>query len=281
MANLLDAINQNSQQAAAQPQGVTDETSKLGTLLRARTGKSLSGALGASNLGEQSAVSQTNQQMQGQVAPQAAIQATAQNQQAAGQQQQFNAQSQQIGQARKFDDIRTQLQVDSTLKDLERNKGQVDLQKDKAQLDQVAQTLRLQNQQYISNLQREGQRARLDNSNDFTEAYTDAVFDNSKEILEKNLGNKSIVNANDRDFQKALAQMGADDAYSMFRAQQKATQDQAMWAGIGGLAQAGIGAYGSYSDAQAKNAPPTATSSTSATGYGGGDASNLDTDRLS
>lgn len=253
MANLLDTIRQNSQQLPEQ--GMTDESSRLQGLLRAKSGKAIEGApVAASSLGEQQAVTQTNQTIQQQVQPQAAIQGAQQATQQAGIQQQEQQQTAEIKQQRRFDDMRTQLQTQQLLNDLQRDRDTLDMRKDGARLEQLASNLRLQDKQYVDNLQREGQKRRLDNSLQFNEALTQSIFDDNQKLLEKNLDGQSVLNANDREFRKALAQMGADDAYSMFREQQKAAQQQQMWQSLGALTTAGIGAYGTIKDQQAKDA---------------------------
>jgi hypothetical protein len=71
-------------------------------------------------------------------------------------------------------------------------------------------------------------------------------------MLETKLGNQSVLSASDRDFKKSLAQMGASDAYTMFKDEMAAAKERALYSGIGALATAGIGAYGTYKDSQAK-----------------------------
>lgn len=252
MANLLDAIRGNNQ---PQQQGMTDETSKLQQLLRAKSGKALdtgSSGLGASSLGEQAAVSQANQQLSQQILPQQALQSQQQQQQARGATQQFGLQSQQIAQGQQFDNQKNQLQIDSVLKDLERNKGQVDLAKDKSQLDQVAQTLRLQNQQYVDNLTREGSRARLDNDVGFKEAFQSAVFKDASGALKDKQAQAAILSANERDFNKQLNEMGMSTAYDTFRNELESARTAAVAGAVSGSAQAGASYYGSSGSGGAK-----------------------------
>lgn len=252
--NLLDTIRNNSQ-AMQKPQGVTDQTQQLGTLLRAKTGKSVGGsAVGPSNLGEQQAVVQTNQTLQNEVAPQAAVQQAGLQAQQAGQQQSFNAQQQDITQNRKFDNIQTQMKTNSLLQDLEQSKGKVDAAQYQANVEQLGTNLRLQNQQYVDNLKREGDRARLDDENTFKEQMTATTFDNAQVILQDNLHNKSILDASDDDFHKAVSAMGVDDAYAMMRAQMQASDTAGFYQAAGAAAQSGIGAYGSYANKQDKQA---------------------------
>lgn len=251
MANLLDTIRTNSQ--SLPEQGVTDESNKLQTLLRAKSGKAVTGAAPAvSNLGEQQADVQANEQIQNQVMPQAVMQNTQQAIQSEGIQQQEDQQKASIAQARGLDTVQNRIRTQQVLDDLGRNKESLDLQKDNASLEQVASSLRLQDKQYLDNLQREGNTRRLNNSLEFNEALTQSIFDDNQDLLEKNLAGQSILNANQRDFSKALAQMGANDAYSMFKTGQQTAQEQQMWQSIGALGTAGVGAYGNMSDAADK-----------------------------
>lgn len=250
MANLLNTIRSNTLAAGTQQQGVTDETSKLQALLRAKQGKAISTPSTASNIAEQAAVQQANTQMQQQIAPAAQIQAQGQQQQQLEQEQANQILQAETAQARKFDNVQTRIATDRTLQELEQGRGRIDNARYKASLDQVAQNLRLQNKKYVDDLQREGQIARLDNDIAFKEELQNTMYGDSRELLEKKLGNQSILDASDRDFKKATARMSVDDAYEVFKSDAKAQKNRAMWEGIAGIGSAGIGAAGTYSDKQ-------------------------------
>lgn len=242
MANLLDTIRNNT---ATPQQGVTDETQKLQTLLRAKSGKQLgAGSVASSNLGEQAAVAQTNQQLQNQVAPQTNIQNQQLAQQQSGIQQQEQLQKAEINQTNRLDTLQTRLKTDQILKDLERSKGEIDLKRDGARLEQLGSNLRLQNKQYVDNLQREGQLARLNDDAAFRQAALQSTMGQKLEILNKTIDNNTLISANDREFKRKVAQIDVSQAYAMFNADMAAGKDQAMWGGIGNLAKAGISAYG-------------------------------------
>lgn len=242
MANLLDAIRQTNQQMT-QPQGVTDQTASLQGLLRAKSGKAVGGAApAASNLGEQQAVTQTNQTLKNQIAPQAEMQAQQVGQQQAQIQQQESQQTQQINQAKKFDNIQNNMQVNNILSEFERGQASLNQAKDQAKLEQVGATLRLQNQQYVDNLQREGDRARLDNATSFRQQYAQAAFDNNSQLSSNNRLNNAILNNDRREFQQQVANMDLDFAWSMFDSATEAAKQQAKWSAISGVATAAIGA---------------------------------------
>lgn len=252
MANLLDAIRGNNQ-ALTQKQGMTDETSKLSTLLRAKSGKASGGAdVAQSNLGEQQAVAQTNQTMQNQVAPQAAAQLAGAEQVQMNQQTQQAGQEQQIAQSRKFDTIQSRLKTDEILQNLERGNKELDARQQAANMEQLGQNLRLSNTQYIDNLQREGDRSRLNSAQGYQEELARTMFGESQVMLEKNLANKSILSANDRDFERSMAVMGLDTAYGMFRQEAAGEAARGQAAAAGSIINTGIGAYGTSQDNASK-----------------------------
>lgn len=242
MANLLEAL---------QPQ-MQDTTSGLATLLRAKSGKAVEGpATALSTQQEQAAIAQTAQAMQP-VQQAAQTQQLAQEQQAREVEQRAGQQQANIAQARQANQMQTQLRTDQLLQELEQGRGRIDLSKYQANLEQIGQNLRLSNQQYIDTLQREGDRARLTDSLQFSEQLTKAIMADNKQLLEKQLGNKSILAASDREFAKRMSEMGIQNAWQMFNNDMKAQQERALFTGIGGLVTSGIGAYGQYAEGQQK-----------------------------
>lgn len=272
MANLLDTIRQNN--PALQQQGQTDQSANLQTLLRAKSGKAISGPeVAASNLQEQQTVDQTNNQLQNQIAPAAAIQNQQQQQQAVTQAQQVNQQGQEIAQQRKFDTLQTRLKTDQILSDLERNKGQINMQRDRAAVEQLGTNLRLQDQNYTQQLQREGNLARLGDQNSFQQSLQRNILGDNQQLLEKQLGNSSVLDANDRQFKQAMANMDINTAWDMFHNDMVAQKQRALYTGLGSLATAGIGAYGAMNKPAANG---TSGPNTGTTGdLGAGDAGSV------
>lgn len=267
MANLLDTINQNAAAAATQPQGVTDESQKVANLLRAKSGKAATGGdVGASNLGETSASDQTNTQLQNQVAPAAAIQAANLSQQNSQQEQGAQIQKASVARGRASNTLQNKLQTTALLNQFEQNEGSLGLDKNKAQVDQLAQGLRLQNQQYVDDLNREGSKSRLDDQLQFQQAMQSEAFDNNKELQSKVFADQDIASMSDRDFKKRLEQMGIDDAWNMFNTNQKTAADRAKFTAIGSLASAGIGAAASAGTPSAPAAAPASSGQNMSTG---------------
>lgn len=244
MANLLEAL---------QPQ-MQDTTSQLSGLLRAKSGKAVSAPAGAlSTQQEQAAVAQAGQAMQP-VQQAAAMQQAEQQQQARGIEQQVGQQQAEITQSRQANQLKTQLQSQQLLQDLEQNKGKIDMARYQASMEQLGQNLRLSNQKYVDNLQREGSRARLNDDLQFREQLARSVMADNKSLLEKQLGNKSILAANDREFSIAMAKMGVQDAWSMFQNEGKAQQQAAQWTTGASVLTSGLASYGTYQEKQEREA---------------------------
>lgn len=245
MANLLDALKSP---------GMADTTSQLSGLLRAKSGKAAAAPAGAvSTQQEQAAVAQTAQAMQP-VQQAAATQQAEQEQQARGLQQQVGQQQAEIQQARQANQIKTQLQTQQILQDLEQNKGKIDMARYQSSMEQLGQNLRLSNQKYVDNLQREGNRARLNDDVQFREQLARSVLQDNKNLLERQLNNKSILSANDREFSIAMAKMGVNDAWQLFRNEAKAQQGAAQWTTGASVLTSGLAGYGSYQESQERKA---------------------------
>lgn len=269
MPNLLDTIRQNSQ-PPVQPQ-VTDQTQSLSNLMRAKSGKSVGGGdVGQSNLGEAAAVNQTQQTMQNQIAPQAAIQNAGLQQQQSQQNQATQTQLTGIGQQRQFNALDNKLKTTALLNQFQQDSGKLDLQKNAAQVNQFAQGLRLQNNQYVDNLQREGAKARLDDQNSFNEQLKQQVFGDSEDVLKQQLGDKSILDASNQDFERAIGQMNVDQANYIFQTEKKAAAERAPYEAAGNIFSAGAGAAGTKANSSEGNSAQSGGSA------GGPDASAME-----
>lgn len=248
--NLLDTLRQN-RQALTQPPGMTDESRRVATLLRAKSGREVGGPeIGASSLAEQQAVTQAQQQMQEQVVPQAVLQEQQQGLAAETEAQQTAAQRQALEQSRRFDNIQTRIQTDRILRELEEGRGRLDLAAERAATQQAAFNLRMQNQQYVARLQQAGAAARLADEASFREQLSRDILGENQKLLQKNLEGRAILDVNEREFRKSLAEMGAGDAYSMFREDLDAARQRGLITGVVGMGTAGLGAAGTLLERQ-------------------------------
>ncbi len=254
MANLLDTIQANGQ---PQQQGEEDNTNKLASLLRAKSGRAAEGgAVGQSNLGEQQANVNTNAQL-GQVAGQAAVQNVGQQAQQTAQTSDLQNQKVNVAQTNKFNTVQNKLQTNQILQQYEQNKGTLSLAQDKAKADQLGFNLRMQNQQYVDNLTRVGNTARLNSDLGFKQEMAKQTFGDNESLLQTQLGDKSLLDASQQDFEKAMGAMTQDQAYEAFHNAMANEKDRAIYTGIAGVTTAGIGAA-----AKAGNSSSTPTSTT-------------------
>lgn len=267
MANLLDALKPQMQ----------DTTSGLATLLRAKSGKAVAGPSTAlSTQQEQAALAQTVQAMQP-VEAAAETQAMAQEQQAREVEQRAEQQQTEIAQAREANRMQTQLRTDQLLQELEQGRGKMDLARYQSNLEQVGFNLRLDNKEYVDNLQREGARARLNDRVQFEKQLALSTLANNKELLEKELGNRSVLAASDREFSKKLAEMGIQNAWQILNNDIKAAQEIGQAQAVGGLITAGVSAADKYLDSRSTGVGES--NKTSATGpYQQGYESRYDSD---
>lgn len=278
MNTLFDAIKQNRSQLAGQQAPVTDETSRVQSLLRAKSGKQVAGggAAAPSNLGEQAAVQQTNQQF-GQLAVGQQLQQKAEDQAVAGQQQEAQLQRQEIDQAKRFQTVQNQMKTNQLLNELSRDRATLDLEKDRARLEQTSFLLALQDKKYTDDLQDIAKRRRLDDAAVFQREMEEMAFGDSLDLLKQKLGGQDILAANDRDYRKALSALSIQDAMQVaemeMAAEEKAgaldrealksgailaaktANTASMYGGIGKLTEAGIQVYDKYADKESPNKP--------------------------
>jgi hypothetical protein len=259
--NLLDTIKKNMQQPTGSPsqlaitpqQGAQasdiNQTSQVSKLLAAGSGKAT--APGASpttsNLAEQ--IQQNQAQLaQDQVAQQGQQQAFQLGQQQRAQEQKVSQQNRQLTEQGLAQQDEFTRQNEALLNSYQNGTKQMNLQKDKARLEQLGFDLRLGNQQYLDNLQREGARSRLDNQVSFGESLQRAVWDDENELFSDSLEFRTILGADQRSFNDQIAQMDLDFAMQVANAQAQEANQRMMWEGIGGLTSAGVKAYGAYEE---------------------------------
>ncbi len=261
--NLLDTIRNNSQKM-----GMTDETQKTAQLLRARSGKA-GPATQQSNLGEAAAVDAGNAELGQTNQANQLIQSNLEQKQTELEQSQKNS-SRAIETERNRNQLESRLQVESVLRDLERDMGRVDMQKDQARFEQVGAGLRFQNQQYMDNLEREGKKARLDEKHIFDQHLQQSVYDDSLALLQQHLGNKSILDMNDREFEVLLTKMDARSIWRQYQDTVDEARKRAPWVAASGATSA-IGAGASTFGARPGQPAPTDSRAPDQTSYYGND----------
>lgn len=262
---LIDKIQQNLATAGSTPIGTTDQTGRARTLLAAKSGKALPTTASApqSAVAESAANDQTNQalapvQQAGNIAAANVGQQVKQLGAAeTGARADLALRQQQLQQS---NSIRKQ----QLLGDLGRDRASLDLDKDRAKLEQLAFTMRLSDKKYVDQLEAEGYRKRLDSDLGFKEELQKSIFGSNTDLVKKGLGNKDVLSADNREFAQALANIDINAALQVASNEAADAKQAAMISGVGGLATAGVGYYGSTKNASTTGstaAPGTSTAS--------------------
>lgn len=271
---LIDKIQQNLATATAAPVATTDQTARARSLLAAKSGKNIGVAdmAPASAIAEGAANDQTKQKLEelkpaGQMAAAGVGQAVQQlDAQETGARADLALRQQQMQQS-------NSLRKQQLLADLGRARGSLDLDRDKAKLEQLAFTMRLSDKQYLDKLEAEGAKKRLDSDLGFKEELQKSIFGSNTDLMKESLGNKDVLAADNREFAQALASIDINAALQMASNEAKDAKAASMIGAVGGLANAGVGYYGST-----KNASTTGTTSPSSSTASSSSSSSWEAD---
>lgn len=121
------------------------------------------------------------------------------------------------------------------LQQLKQGKESLSLDKQRADLDQIGVMTRLSDEKYITNLQREGNLARLNDQTNWETEYTRAVLDANHDLLKQALGNKDILNINQNEFKKLIEEMDINFAIQLAVNENKAASQQAQYKAAGDI----------------------------------------------
>ena len=243
MAKTLNEVIQ--QRLSQQPNqaglgaGMQDTGAQTQRLLQAKSGKQVAGSgPAASSLAEQQAVTQTGQQLEG-VQRRGQLVGLQQKQTGEAQEQAADVKGQQLEQ--KQQQFRQQLGRKKEELGAERNRAveELDFKKSAAATEQMGILSRLSADKYVNQLQTEGAKRRLDDSNEFKLAMQETIYDDMKELIESDLDFKKMLGADDREFQKELQEMDINAAMAVIRSQIRGRENERMWEAISGLAGAG------------------------------------------
>lgn len=232
---------------AAQP-GISFAPSALEQtqkMAQAATGKAESGGVGVavSNIGEQVATQEAAKQQQ-QLATQA--NAMENEQQLKEQEQYMQLHEQELDIRNQALNLKQQFnsRISQVLAEFKEKGDELSIEKQKAQVDQITQMTRLLDDKYINNLKIEGTKKRLANKVAFAEAALDAAFDNQLTLLQDDFEARSLLKANDREFNIKLEKMGMATAMNVVNAEIEAGKTALAWRATGSAIETGISAYG-------------------------------------
>lgn len=234
--NLLGTIRKQLREKPATP-GMTDQTERATGLLRAKLGRATGPGAAqprASAIKEKQAVQQTQLGAE-QLQQQGRLQAERLGEQQAGLEQREAQDVQATQEQRQAQLERFQQQADSLMNNVTRQFGELDLRKRGAALEQAGFVARFNSQKYIDELQRRGQRRRLDNSLEFkTELYKEAWGDDLK-MFKQGEEFKNMLAQDEAEFRKELADIDINMALDMARL---AAKEQATAAAVSGVTNA-------------------------------------------
>lgn len=164
-------------------------------------------------------------------------------QQAQGVQTKFEEQKADVAQTRRLtaqeyvqkkDEVvaQAQRQFDTIHRDFSENLADMDAQKQTAILDQMSFLSSFTDRKFSDNVQREGDRRRLDNAVQMKTAQLYAAFDDHIDLLNKDLEFKKAMEADDRTFQEYLAKLDPAAAIEASLIEYKSKQSQAAGEGM-------------------------------------------------
>jgi hypothetical protein len=259
----MSAIQAVAQQAPVAPPSQQEGLKKLVQAATTGTAGGESGGPRASNIGEMGAQAQ-NLQAQQQVAQETQNQDEAMRQQEEAawmelDDQEFQVREQAVSLKSQFNQ-----KMDEILTTLEQNRAELSLDQQKALTEQAGFYMRLNNEKYVNQLKSEGARARLDSTVKFKEAMMSTIFKNQYELLNKNLTLKSMLRADERDFDRKLAKMDINTAIALLSSELDTAATQQGYQGAmdttSGIASA-VGQYkGSNTESNADKYKVTSTS---------------------
>lgn len=244
MATLLETLQKNLGSVGVSQGPIEDETALVRKLTAGKKGLvgAPTGPTGL-NLAEVAARGQTAQQL-GQVGETAQQVAINQRQAAAAQAEQQKQAEQALAGQREESKLRTRIQTENILRNLEQSGKEMDERERAAGMEQVAGALRFQNNQYIRDLTRNAEKENIKDANKFNEKLAESVFADNQALLKSRLGQQAVRDISDRDFTKELAKMDINEAVRMAKENSVNAQRGAVIQGTGELAKTGISVYG-------------------------------------
>jgi hypothetical protein len=127
------------------------------------------------------------------------------------------------------------------------NKGRMNAREQQAKTELLTATMRLGNKDYTDRLRLEGARNRLDDRLQFEQALAESIMNENLDIFRKDIVDRQARDASDREYQKQLARMNAQDVLAQYRAAARQGATQAQIGAVAETAKTGAASYGQYS----------------------------------
>lgn len=153
-------------------------------------------------------------------------------------QQEFETQERKLNLTQQY-----QQTLSNMITDYEQNFAKLDVKKQQAKLEQIGFLMRLADEKYMTQLQLNGKRARLENEYVFKENLQRAIFQDELDLLSDNLTFRRLLNMDDREWKEQMQDLDIEFAIELAMAEAKSSTTQALFSGIGTLASTGGQAY--------------------------------------
>lgn len=252
---LMEALSTGLQesQVKTKPQAPTATEATQSLLATKATGRAITPGTGPKSSAqaekmtlEQGAQEQKKEGLRQQLAQ------TGLSQQAEAQQQRFDVEEKQgLDRVREME-ADFQRRSDGILSDFERGKRRLGDEKDALALEVMGQQARLANAKYLDALEQQGKELGLNNKLKFDEETARTVLKNDLDFLKDDLAHRRLMNANDRDFTRELANMDINFAMDMARQGIREAGEQQKWQGINGMMSGGAQAYSAYETGESR-----------------------------
>jgi len=249
MPTLFETLQQNlGQQAQPVPGAGGQQTQTVADILRAKQGQvgGMGGGARASSLAATSAAQQT--QTQGaQQAISGQLEGQQFQQQNVDEKRQYAIQAAQIESKRQSMVQQAQIKTDQIMQEAQQQGRQLTFDQDANKLEELGFNLRLQDKQYVSQLQIQGAKQRLNDANSFKMAMAQTQFGDNYDTLKNKLDFNKVMSDNENDFLSQMQNIDVNAALEMADNAAKQANQQALYQGIGGLVTGGVKAAGAMS----------------------------------
>ncbi len=241
MPTLMEALQPQLGPTTALPQPQLGQTKGLRQLVQTMSGKEQQpGAAGPqqADVGELQAARETRLQGQQQALSEQ-INTAGTAQKSEGLTQAAEQQAATLGEKVKDNQSQFEIRANSIISDFTNNQRKIETGRDIMALEQAGAAIRLGNEKYVAELQRQGDLSRLSNQANFKEQAFRDELTTGMILAKDDVTFKQMLNADDRTFQWALGQMDIDFALDVAAQANAQANAQAMFQGVGSVLSAG------------------------------------------
>jgi hypothetical protein len=124
---------------------------------------------------------------------------------------------------------------------LKRDLSTISEQEKVDRMEAYTQAARLQNDKYVTSLEREGRMRRLSDAQEFDMALKEAVFSEELDLFRDNIQFQKLMDLDDAAFARQLSAMDINSAIALANAQTKSASQSMIYQGVGSMATSAAG----------------------------------------